>query len=84
MSAAKSDACRTILTGISAYLDGDADAAACEAIAAHCEACPSCGALVSGLRDTVGLCRQAGSAPLPEDVRRRALANVRRLLDADR
>lgn len=76
--------CRDILTGISAYLDGDLNAAACNAIERHCQNCATCAALVSGLRETVGLCRQAASAPLPESVRQRARASVRRLLDQDK
>lgn len=72
--------CRDILAGISAYLDGDLEATACEAIEQHCQNCASCAALVAGLRETVGLCRQAGTVPLPESVRRRARESVRRLL----
>jgi anti-sigma factor RsiW len=73
--------CQTILTGISAYLDGELDTTACDAIERHCQECPRCATLVTGLRDTVGLCRQAGSVPLPESVWHRARASVRRLLD---
>jgi anti-sigma factor RsiW len=73
--------CQAILTGISAYLDGELDTTACDAIERHCQGCPRCAHLVTGLRDTVGLCRQAGSVPLPEAVRQRARASVRRLLD---
>jgi anti-sigma factor RsiW len=75
--------CQAILGGISAYLDGELDTTACDAIERHCQECPRCAALVAGLRDTVGLCRQAGSVPLPESVRQRARENVRRLLDDD-
>jgi anti-sigma factor RsiW len=73
--------CQTILTSISAYLDGELDTTACEAIEGHCQACARCAALVDGLRETIGLCRQAASVPLPESVRERARASVRRLLD---
>ena len=73
--------CRSILTEISAYLDGELDATACDAIEQHCQGCESCAEVVRGLRETVGLCRQAGSTPLPESVRARARASVRRLLD---
>jgi anti-sigma factor RsiW len=76
--------CREILAGISAYLDGDLDATACNAIERHCQNCAPCAALVSGLRETVGLCRQAAAAPLPESVRQRARESVRRLLDHDK
>jgi anti-sigma factor RsiW len=72
--------CRDILGGISAYLDGDLEATACEAIEQHCQTCARCAALVAGLRETVGLCRQAGTTPLPESVRQRARESVRRLL----
>jgi len=75
--------CQQILAGISAYLDGELDTTACDAIERHCGACPRCAALVKGLRETVGLCRQAASVPLPESVRQRARASVRRLLDQD-
>lgn len=75
--------CRAILAGISAYLDGDLDVTACDAIERHCQVCERCAAVVRGLRETVGLCRQAASAPLPESVRQRARDSVRRLLDQD-
>jgi len=73
--------CQAILSGISAYLDGELDTTACEAIDRHCQGCARCAALVEGLRETIGLCRQAASVPLPESVRARARASVRRLLD---
>jgi anti-sigma factor RsiW len=75
--------CKAILANISAYLDGELDRTACDAIEQHCQGCPPCAALVDGLRETVGLCRQAASVPLPEAVRQRARDSVRRLLDRD-
>jgi anti-sigma factor RsiW len=75
------NACRDVLANISAYLDGELDTTACDAIERHCQECASCAALVKGLRETVGLCRQAATVPLPEDVRQRARESVRRLLD---
>lgn len=83
MTESTSPECRAILAGISAYLDGDLDATACDAIEQHCQNCERCAAVVRGLRETVGLCRQAASAPLPESVRQRARDSVRRLLDRD-
>lgn len=73
--------CQTVLVGISAYLDGELETTECEAIEHHCQTCARCAALVRGLRDTVGLCQQAATVPLPESVRQRARASVRRLLD---
>jgi anti-sigma factor RsiW len=73
--------CKAILANISNYLDGELETTACEAIERHCLACPSCAALVNGLRETVGLCRQAATVPLPDAVRQRAREGVRQLLD---
>jgi anti-sigma factor RsiW len=73
--------CQAILENISAYLDGDLDATACDAIARHCQQCPRCADVVESLRATIGLCRQVASASLPESVRQRARERVRRLLD---
>lgn len=80
MTAPMNRECQDILAGISAYLDGDLESAACAVIEKHCQTCTRCTALVTGLKETVGLCRQAGSVPLPEDVRLRARDSVRRLL----
>jgi anti-sigma factor RsiW len=73
--------CRRVLASVSAYLDGDLDATTCESIAAHCRQCGACRSVIAGLRETVGLCRQAGSVPVPEAIHRRARERVRRLLD---
>jgi anti-sigma factor RsiW len=72
--------CQEVLTNISGYLDGELDTTACDAIEQHCHDCATCAALVNGLRETVGLCRQAATAPLPDAVRQRARDSVRRLL----
>jgi anti-sigma factor RsiW len=73
--------CRDALANISSYLDGELDTTACDAIEQHCLTCSSCAAVINGLRETIGLCRQAATVPLPDDVRRRARDSVRRLLD---
>jgi anti-sigma factor RsiW len=73
--------CHDVLTNISRYLDGELETTACDAIEQHCRTCSSCAAVVDGLRETIGLCRQAGTVPLPEEVRRRARDSVRHLLD---
>jgi len=83
MSAPSSE-CTAILAEISAYLDGELDAIACAAIEAHCSTCARCAPVLQGLQRTVGLCRQAARAPLPDDVRARAQESVRRLLDERR
>lgn len=82
MNTTSSPECREMLSGISAYLDGELDAMACEAIDRHCQQCASCHAFVEGLKTTAGLCRQAATAPLPDAVRERAQAAIRKLLAA--
>lgn len=73
--------CEDVLANISRYLDGELDTTACDAIEQHCLQCASCAALVNSLRQTIGLCREAGSTPLPDAVRQRARESVRQLLD---
>ncbi len=80
MTMTSPDTCRDIVAHISAYLDGELERAACEAIERHCGGCARCATLVTGLRESIGLCRQAGAAPLPHDVRERARRNLERLL----
>jgi len=55
--------------------------AACATIERHCADCASCAAVVDGLKQTAGLCRQLGTTPLPLPVLERARASVRRLLE---
>jgi anti-sigma factor RsiW len=76
-----SKTCKEVLANISGYLDGELDSTRCDAIEQHCHQCPSCAALVNELRETIGLCRQARTVPLPEGVRQRARESVRHLLD---
>jgi anti-sigma factor RsiW len=73
--------CKEVLANISSYLDGELDATECDAIEQHCGECPNCAALVNDLRETIGLCRQARTLPLPEAVRQRARESVRQLLE---
>ena len=80
MTTPHTSACRATLQGISAYLDGDLDAAACDAIERHARGCPGCAAALDGLRQTVGLCRQAADVGMPDAVRERARDAVRQLL----
>lgn len=80
MTTERSAACAAVRARISAYLDGEIGAARCAEIDRHCRACPQCASIVEGLRRTIGLCREAGKAPLPAPVRTRARQSVRRLL----
>lgn len=72
--------CAAVLAAISAYLDGELDAAGCDRIDAHCAGCPDCAAVVRGLRGTIGLCRGVAVAALPDEVRRKAQDSIRALM----
>ena len=81
MTKAQSAECVSVLEELSAYLDGEVDVTACEAIEAHCQHCPDCQRAVSGLRQATGLCKQAAAEALPEAVRTKARARIAQLLD---
>lgn len=68
---------------VAAYLDGDLDAAACAAIERHADACPVCARFVRGLQETMRLCHEAGTRPLPDDLLARARARLARLVAVD-
>lgn len=72
--------CASVAAQIQAYVDGELATVECGAIEQHCAGCNACADLVRGLRDTIGLCREAGRAPLPASVSDRAREQVRRLL----
>lgn len=80
MSETPAPTCESLLTQISAYLDGDLGAATCEAITRHASTCRRCSALIEEFRNATGLCRKAADAPLPDAVRELAQARVRALL----
>ena len=79
----RSQECRQILAKISAYLDGELDATACDEVDRHCQQCAGCAEDVRGLRETIGLCHEVAAAPLPAELRHRALERVRQLLDSE-
>ena len=63
--------CRRLLAGLSAYIDGEAEAALCDEIEHHLRSCENCRIVVDTLRRTVLLYREEPPAPLPEAVRLR-------------
>lgn len=71
--------CAVRLDGISA----DLDAFACQAMERHSRDCPRCATVAAGLCETIGPCREAGSAPLPDSVRQRAKAGIERRLASE-
>ena len=83
MTAARVE-CARVLAEIEAFVDGALDSVECDDIERHCEGCDPCAAIVRGVRQTIGLCREVGRAPLPESVSDRARAQVKRLLESSR
>jgi len=76
--------CAKILAQIEAYVDKELDSIACDAIDSHCRECEPCTAIVRGLRQTIGFCREVGRAPLPASISGRAREQMRRLLASSR
>lgn len=74
------DMCRRVFTEVEAYLDGELDVGACRRLEEHAARCPACARDINRLRHTIGMCRDAGRMPLPDAVRDKARAAVRRLL----
>lgn len=84
MSDAPAPECESVLRSISAYLDGELPGTQCDFIEKHCAHCAGCAAVVQELRETIGLCRSAATAQIPDAVRARAQASIAALLKSGR
>ena len=80
MSAQPDDRCRALLEQLSRFLDGDLTPAQRRAVSLHLRRCPCCQTMADSLQHTVEVCRKAGGARLPADVRSRAKARIATLL----
>ncbi len=65
------DECKTLLSELSDYIDGDLGQAMCDEIERHLAECENCRVVVDTLRKTVELYQTRGSEPLPEGVQER-------------
>lgn len=74
------DKCRELLEQLSRYVDGDLTGRERRAVVTHMKTCPCCQTMAESLQQTVEVCRKAGSARLPADVRARARARIATLL----
>ena len=72
--------CLALLGELSRYVDDEMTPRERRKIDAHCSDCARCRRMIAGLRRTVALCRDAGATALPARLRRRARANIARLL----
>jgi anti-sigma factor RsiW len=73
--------CRSLLLELSQYLEGDLTPGRCAAIERHLATCECCTTMAARLRETIDACRTAGAEQLPSDVRERARARIKALLD---
>lgn len=73
--------CRALLLELSKYLDGELTPARCREIEQHIASCTCCTAMAARLRETMDACRAAREHPLPADVRQRAQARIKALLE---
>jgi anti-sigma factor RsiW len=69
--------CRHLLEGLSAYINGEAEAALCAEIEAHMAECENCRVVVNTMRKTVELYHDIHPAPLPNDVRQRLYTTLK-------
>lgn len=72
--------CLALLEQLSRYIDDEMTAKQRRAIDVHCRDCTRCRRMIAGLRQTIALCRQAGSTPVPARTRETARRLISRLL----
>ena len=70
--------CEQLLQRLTEYADGALDGAVCAEIERHLDSCTECAELQHDLVDLARLCRECRPPRLPEDVRRRIEARLRR------
>jgi hypothetical protein len=72
--------CRTLLSELSRYLDGDLTSARRRTVERHIKACACCGTMAARLRRTMAVCRAGGKRRPPKDVMSRAAERIRALI----
>jgi len=68
--------CDELLRVLAEYGDGAADDCLCREVEQHLAGCPSCESLRHDLERVSQLCRQSPRPQLPDDLRRRLLAQL--------
>lgn len=77
---AADDRCRRLLEQLSRYVDDDLSSTERRALVTHLRRCHCCQTMAGSLRHTVEVCRKAGTARLPPEVKQRARARISTLL----
>lgn len=65
------ETCKTLLSQLSDYIDGELEAALCAEIERHMADCPDCQAVVNTLEKSIILYRTAERVEVPKDVQAR-------------
>lgn len=73
--------CRALLLELSRYLDDELTPDRCLEIERHIDSCECCATMAGRLRETMDACRAARDLQLPADVRARAAARIKTLLE---
>ena len=76
MSGQRKVDCRTFLTEISSYIDGDIDAELRAHLEIHLNRCEECWVLFDETRRTVEIVENTDCHPMPDGVRQRLLATL--------
>lgn len=71
--------CQELFARLSEFIDGELPLELCDQIQAHLSDCHPCLAFVQTLRQTVEICRQLPSRPLPVSLRQ----DLKRMLQAE-
>lgn len=72
--------CKKLLAELSDYLDGEMDFALRQELETHLKACPQCWVISDTTRKTIQIFRGSEPYPMPEDVKARLAAALRRKL----
>jgi RNA polymerase sigma-70 factor (ECF subfamily) len=75
--------CDDLLRLLTDYREGAADECVCREVEEHLSGCPSCETLRQDLERLSHWCRQTPRPRLPDDLRRRILAQIRPTDDTD-
>jgi anti-sigma factor RsiW len=61
--------CKRLLSQMSAYMDGELPSDFCGKLEAHLSDCPNCRVMLDSLTQTVRICREGVSEPLPDELK---------------
>jgi anti-sigma factor RsiW len=72
--------CRELFEKLSEYIDDELDPAKCDTIEAHLKQCEPCQVCLATLKQTVALCRELKSSPMPDEASRRLRRMIKKMM----